>query len=133
MTNPVPVTTSVKLGALTGAEFGFIDVMVGRAYWTFCTPLFVLPREFISPPYVAVMMCAPTESELVEKDVEPLTSDCANGASASTVNVSMPVGVMGPVDVTIAVNVTDCPRIDGFCDEVSVVVLLWKSPTKIGS
>jgi hypothetical protein len=34
--------------------------------------------------------------------------------------VIVPVGVPGLVDVTVAVNVTGCPRIEGFTEETIV-------------
>ena len=43
-------------------------------------------------------------------------------------NVTVPVGVPAPgaAAVTVAVNVTDCPNIDGFVEDVSaVVVAAW--------
>ena len=36
--------------------------------------------------------------------------------------VTVPVGVPACVDVIAAVNVTDCPTVDGFKDEVTVAV-----------
>ena len=41
----------------------------------------------------------------------------------SMVKVILPVGVP-TVEVTVAVKVTDCPKVDGFGDEVSVVAVL---------
>lgn len=40
-------------------------------------------------------------------------------------NVTVPVGVPDPgaTGETVAVNVTDCPKTDGFTDEVTVVVV----------
>jgi len=45
----------------------------------------------------------------------------------STVPPSLKVTVpVGETPVTVAVNVTDCPKLLGFCDEVSVtLVVLW--------
>jgi hypothetical protein len=42
------------------------------------------------------------------------------------VKVTVPVGVPGPGDVTVAVNVIACPYMDGFGDEASVVVVEFK-------
>ncbi len=41
-------------------------------------------------------------------------------------NVTVPVGVPAPgaVTVTVAVNVTDCPKTDGLTDEATVVDVL---------
>ena len=37
--------------------------------------------------------------------------------------LTVPDGVPEPVEVTVAVNVTDCPAVDGFAEEVSAVVV----------
>ena len=42
---------------------------------------------------------------------------------APSMKETAPLGVPGLVEVTVAVNVTDCPNTDGLGDEVSVVVL----------
>ena len=43
-----------------------------------------------------------------------------------SLNVTVPVGVplAGAAAVTVAVKVTDCPKTEGFADEVTPVVLL---------
>src|SRR5258708_29333980 len=41
--------------------------------------------------------------------------------AAPSLKVTVPVGMPDPVDVTVAVNVTACPNIEGFGEEVSVV------------
>lgn len=44
-----------------------------------------------------------------------------------SLNVTVPVGVPDPDD-TVAVNVTDCPKLDGFKEEareVEVAIRLW--------
>lgn len=35
--------------------------------------------------------------------------------------MTVPVGVPGEVEVTVAVNVTDCPVVEGFADDVTAV------------
>jgi len=42
---------------------------------------------------------------------------------APSMNVMAPAGVPA-VDVTVAVNFTDCPYIEGFSEEVTVVVVV---------
>jgi hypothetical protein len=41
-------------------------------------------------------------------------------------NVTVPVAVPAPgaTGETVAVNVTDCPKAEGFCDEVTAVAVL---------
>ena len=41
------------------------------------------------------------------------------------VNATVPVGTGGPAGATVAVNVTDCPTVDGFLLETTVVVELF--------
>ena len=52
---------------------------------------------------------------------EPLTV-IGEPATPSIVNMTVPVGVP-VVAVTVAVNVTFCPTVDGFCDDVTAVVV----------
>ena len=42
---------------------------------------------------------------------------------APSKNVTVPVGTGGPAGEIVAVNVIDCPNVDGFNDEAKVVVL----------
>jgi hypothetical protein len=44
----------------------------------------------------------------------------------SILNWTVPVGLPAPgaTGATVAVNLTDCPDADGFCDDVTVVVVL---------
>ena len=42
---------------------------------------------------------------------------------APSLNVIVPVGVPAALEVTVAVNVTDCPKGDGFSEDVTVAVL----------
>jgi hypothetical protein len=43
-------------------------------------------------------------------------------------NVTVPVGVPGEVEVTVAVSVTDCPVVEGFADDVTAVVVAAGPP-----
>jgi hypothetical protein len=54
---------------------------------------------------------------------DPDSGTAAPNAAPSTKNWTEPVGVavLVPVLVTVAVNITDCPKIDGFIEEVTVV------------
>lgn len=87
----------------------------------------VLPAKLLSPPYTAVIECAPAASELVENDARPEAfSVTVASAVAPSSKVTLPVGVpVAPfVATTVAVKVTDCPAGAGFCDEVTVVAEL---------
>ena len=43
---------------------------------------------------------------------------------APSLNVTVPVGVPVPeLGATVAVNITDCPTVDGFAEEIRVVMV----------
>jgi hypothetical protein len=82
----------------------------------------------VSPPYRAVIECVPTERLAVENVATPLalSADEPRVVPPSR-NVTVPVGVPAPEDgLTVAVNVTCCPRTEGFSEDVSEVVVLIK-------
>lgn len=83
----------------------------------------MLPPKFVSPPYTAVILCAPTVSVLVLNVAMPLPSSVPlpMGIPPSW-KVTVPVGVPLAV-VTVAVKVTGCPESDGFNEEVREVVV----------
>jgi hypothetical protein len=68
------------------------------------------------------MECAPTASvDVVSDAVPPLKATAPNGVAPSK-NCTVPIG---PEDgLTVAVNVAGCPNVDGFRDDVSVVVVV---------
>lgn len=90
----------------------------------------VLPVKFVSPPYTAVIECEATESKEVLKVAtpEPFSGPVPN-VFVPSLKVTVPVGVpVLPVElsVTVAVNVTELLNTEGFCDELTVVlVLAW--------
>ena len=74
------------------------------------------------------MRCVPTASELVIRVAVPwpLTTCATPRTDAPSMNWTEPVGVAALIAApemlaTFAVNVTDCPKIDGFTEEVTVV------------
>src|SRR5436190_652329 len=77
---------------------------------------------------VAVMLlCVPTDRFERASVATPLPFNVTGEpAVPSTVNVTVPVGVPDPGEtaVTVAVNVTNWPKTDGFTDEVSAVAEL---------
>ena len=77
--------------------------------------------KFVFPLYVAVIGCVPTESDAVLSVATPFASSALVPSEAPlSKNVTLPVAVPN-VAVTVAVNVTDCPKTDGFGSEASVV------------
>jgi hypothetical protein len=95
-----------------------------------------VPELPLKPPsvfvYTALMVCGepltlrvevvPLVTVAVAPDPESGTG--APNAAPSTKNWTVPVGVdvlIAEVLTTVAVNVTDCPKIDGFTEEVTVV------------
>jgi hypothetical protein len=83
----------------------------------------VLDMLFASPLYVAVIECVATLSVDVEYVATPEPfSVVVPSVVAPSLKVTFPVGV--PFDPeTVAVNVTDWPKTDGFALEVNVVVV----------
>ena len=77
-----------------------------------------------SPEYDTVIECVATVNVLVENFATPPLSATDDNVVAPSLNVTVPVGVPVPEDVTVAVNVTDCPEIDGFSDDDNNVEVL---------
>jgi hypothetical protein len=73
-----------------------------------------------------VTVCDATDSEDVVKVVVPPMSVPVPRVVEASLNVTVPVGVPAPgaTALTVAVKVTDCPKTDGFADEVALVVVL---------
>src|SRR5437773_11156117 len=74
---------------------------------------------------MTVIGCAPTASELaVNAAWAAPSSDTVPRVVAPSWNVAVPVGVP-TLPLMVAVNVTASPKVDGFCDELTVVVDAW--------
>jgi len=73
-----------------------------------------------------VIECEPTASVVVVSAAVPPESVPVPIFAAPSLNVTVPVAVPAPgaTAATVAVNVTDCPELDGFVPLVSVVVVL---------
>jgi len=84
----------------------------------------VLVLKFVSPLYTAVIEWLPRASDDVVKLAFPLLSVPDPITVVPSLKVTVPVGVPVVEDETIAVNVTGWPKVDGFCDDVTVVVVL---------
>ena len=82
-----------------------------------------LPLKFESPLYVAVTISDPTgRVEYVQVAIPPLSVTPLHMAVLPLVKVTVPVGVPELCEVTEALNVTVCPKAEGFDEEAIVVV-----------
>ena len=81
--------------------------------------------KFVSPSYTAVNELAPEGSAEVARTATPVESRVPAPSDVVPLkNSTEPVGiaVLGLTGVTVAVNVTDSPDVDGFGDEASAVL-----------
>src|SRR6266542_1428077 len=127
---PAPeVTVAVKVTLWPKLE-GFNEessAVAVLAFATTCPPerLPMLFRKFASPLYSAVIVCVPAvKVEVVNVAAPPAFK--ATGAPRFvplSLNCAVPVGVPA-LEVTVAVKVTLCPKLEGFNEESSAVVVL---------
>ena len=76
--------------------------------------------------YVAAILCVPVASVVVVYFAAPPLRLTVFRAFVPSMRVTDPVTVPLNCGATVTVKVTDCPKVDGFCDEASaVVVLAW--------
>src|SRR6266536_5341240 len=66
------------------------------------------------------MECPPAARLDVENCAAPAFKATVASVMPPSLKVKLPEGVPDP-DATVAVNVTNCPTLEGFCDEASVV------------
>ena len=67
----------------------------------------------------------PTASEDVLNVATPLLlRDTEWSCAVPSMNSTAPAGIPPVLDLTVAVRVTDCPRMEGFNEEANVVVVL---------
>jgi hypothetical protein len=69
--------------------------------------------------YTAVIDLAPAPRLVVVKAATPPASVPEPNVALPFLKLTVPVGV--PDEETVAVNVTDCPKVEGFSDEVTDV------------
>ena len=71
------------------------------------------------------MLCEPSASADVENVATPPESEPVPIVVEPSLNATVPVAVPAPgaVTATVAVNVTDSPTTDGFCDDASDVLV----------
>jgi hypothetical protein len=93
----------------------------------------ILVVKFVSPAYTAEMAWLPSARALVLKLALPPLNATSPRVLAPSLNVTVPVGVPEPgaAALTVAVNVTVCPKTDGLAEETTVVLLpslltVWK-------
>src|ERR1700680_3425296 len=78
------------------------------------------------PPYAAVMECVPPVSVDVVNVAFPALSATVASVVALSLKVTIPVGVPEVAAVTVAVNVTAWPNVDGFSEDTTAVdVACW--------
>src|SRR4051812_26547257 len=77
-----------------------------------------LPRNAASPPYDAVTECEPVRSVTGSAAIPLASSATVPRTSLPSLNVMIPVGLPASA-LTAAVNVTLCPKVDGFDELVS--------------
>jgi hypothetical protein len=90
----------------------------------------VLAVKFASAPYAAVIECEPAVSvevlNVAVSGLEPLSVPVPIAVPPS-LKVTVPLGsgvVPATCGATVAVNVTNCPVVDGLAEEVTVVVVV---------
>jgi len=69
------------------------------------------------------MLSEPVGKVVVVYEAEPPLSVTVCRIFAPSLNVTLPVGVPEYCGETAAVNVTDCPKLEGFTEEVSAMVV----------
>lgn len=83
----------------------------------------MLPVKFALPAYTTVIVWLPLESVVRASVAFPLPKDLVPRLVAPSMNVTFPVGVPEIAGVTVAVKVTEVPKVDGFNEDVTAVVL----------
>ena len=83
-----------------------------------------LPVNFPDPPYVAVITSGPWGSVVVVKLPVPFSNVTVPMTVEPRVSFTDPVGTPVNWGVTVIVNVTGPPKLEGFSDELMAVVLV---------
>lgn len=85
----------------------------------------MLPAKLASPPYTAVIECAPADNVEMLNAAVPLISAVDPNAFVPSIKMTVPLGIR-PLPVTFAVNVTNWPTCDGLSLDVTLVLLTGK-------
>ena len=87
----------------------------------------MLPVKFESPLYSAVIVWTPGISDDIAHCVLPDISAMPVHPAMSvppSLKVTVPVGALGnSLSLTVAVKVTDCPKTEGFSEDITFVVV----------
>lgn len=83
----------------------------------------MLAVKFESPEYLASTRYVPTFNELMVRLAWPLARVTVPKTLDPCWKVTVPVGAPPYSPATVAVNVKGCPKRDGFCEDVRVVVV----------
>ena len=100
--------------------------MVVEAFTTWFIAVEVLPSQPALPVKTALIACVPATSDEVESVALPvvvLTLTPEARVAVPSRKAIVPRGIP-LLEVTVAVNVTDCDGLDGFSDEVTDVDVL---------
>jgi len=112
--NEKPVQGVLGRGIVLGSYSGY--------FLTTCFTAFdVLPVKFVSPPYTALIELLPTLSVEVSKVAVPLLNVPVPSTVVPFMNET--VSPLGGTGVTTAVNFTASPKVEGFGEDDSVVVV----------
>src|SRR5208282_4927136 len=99
-------------------------VAVTALLTTWLTAFDLLPRNFESPPYTALIESVPAGSaEVVKLAKPPLNASVPNAVTPSINVTDSPSAGAPTLEVTTAVKVAACPQLDGFGADESVVVV----------
>jgi hypothetical protein len=121
LTAAVKVTTWPNTEGLTEDARA---VLLPAWFTVWLSVLLVLPEKLPSPPYTALIKCvAAPKPDVVRLAWSLAFNKPVPSVAAPSLNVTVPVSVEGTA-LTVAVKVTDCPNMDGFRDEATVVELL---------
>jgi hypothetical protein len=124
----VAVTVALNVTDCPAVD-GFCDelsnVLVPVLFTTCDTAAEVLAAWPVSPLYTTVMLCVPTVSADVASDAAPPAKFCVPNVAVPFLNVTVPVGVPPELDVTVALNVTLCPKLEGFALDATVVAVVY--------
>jgi hypothetical protein len=83
----------------------------------------VLPDNEALPSYTAVIESVPARRVVVVTVATPSVSEAVPRAALPLLNVTLPVAFLDD-DKTVAVNVTGRPRVEGFNEVSSIVVVV---------
>jgi hypothetical protein len=118
---PVAVNCLVSVTKIVGVA-GVTAIELSGLFTSCIRKGEVLERKFPSLAYIAVTVCSPGES-VVMAVLVAIPPDKVAGEpklEPSIMNCTVPVGVP-PVEVIVAVKLTEPPTVDGFAEEITTV------------